>query len=262
MVALLLAVAIAPAVAQPKDALQLSMEPVHERVVAAAWRAGEQIVEGYHKSPVLVLGLAMAGVVPMLAGFIAIARAMRRRRQGAHVGAATVVEGARAGDKAWIEIASEEGRRPVVFSGELLRIGRHSDNDVALDHVSVHRHHALIQRTPDHDFLLIDLTAGTGNALLLNGNPIDRAMLNNGDRLTLGETSLVFRIGAAAPAAPPVHELRPHNRRSTHRTPRETQDDQRDAVDEPTGRAADGIATRRVGPADRLAARGADRRRS
>ncbi len=249
---------------QPKETLQLSTEPVHQRVVDAAWYAGEQIAEGYRKSPVLVLGLALASVVPMLAGFFAVARAMRRRRESVSVAAPAPVEGARPGDKAWIETSSAEDGRKVVFSGELFRIGRHSDNDLPLDHQSVHRHHALIQRTPDLEFLLIDLTAGTGNALLLNGAPMERAMLSNGDRITLGEVTLTFRIGADAPAqaSAPIHELRPPARRPKKRTRMESDDDQRDATDEPTRRAADGIQTQRLGKADRLAARGADRRRS
>ncbi len=257
----LLAVAMLPAAAQPKETLQLSMEPVHQRLVDAAWRAGERIVEGYNKSPILVIGLALAGGVPLLAGIFAFGRAMRRRREEvATTPSAPLTETPRAGDKAWIEYATEDDRSPVLFAGELLRIGRHSDNDIALDHVSVHRHHALIQRTPDHEFVLIDYTAGTGNALLLNGAPTSRATLRDGDRITVGQTNLVFRLGADAPAS--VHGLRVREERPSHRTPKENRNDQRDAADESTGRAADRIETRRIGPADRVVARGADRRRS
>lgn len=253
----------APA-AQPKESLQLSMEPVHQRLVDAARHVGEQVVESYRKSPVLVLGLALASVVPVLAGFLAAARAIRRRRERESVSARAPIEAARAGDKAWIETASGDDDRKVVFSGELFRIGRHSDNDMPLDHASVHRHHALIQRTPDHEFLLIDLTAGTGNALLLNGAPIERAMLGNGDRITLGDTNLIFRIGADAPVpeSMPLHELRLPARQPVHRPPMEIENDQRDAADEPTRRAADSVQTRRISKADGLAARSADRRRS
>jgi hypothetical protein len=264
--AVLFAALSAPVAGQPKETLQLSMEPVHQRAVDAALYAGEKIVEGYRKSPVLVLGLALAGIVPVLAGCLTAARVLRRRRKNECAGAGTPrpTEGARAGDKAWIETSSAADDMKVVFSGELFRIGRHSDNDLPLDHASVHRHHALIQRTPDHEFLLIDLTAGTGNPLLHNGAAVERAMLRNGDQFTLGETTLTFRIGAEAPvsARAPIHELQPPTRRLTDRTPMEIEHGQRIAADEPTGRAADSVQTRRLGKADRLAARGADRRRS
>jgi hypothetical protein len=240
-----------------KEILQLSVEPVHDRVVDAAWRAGAWIVEAYQRSPVLVLGLAIAGALPLLAGFVALGRAMRRRRETAVVRVAGSSDSrARIGDKAWIEIAQggdgdgDAVSAPVMFAGELLRIGRHSDNDIALDHASVHRHHALIQRTPDQEFVLVDLTAGTGNVLMLNDRRVDRAILRDGDRITLGETGVTFHIGA------------PQIERPSRRTPRETLHVERDASDEPTGRAADRIETRRLDAADRVAARRADRGRA
>lgn len=276
--ALLLAVVLPPATqasaSEPPGGggvktLQLSMEPVHDRVADAAWRAAAWIVEAYQRSPVLVLGLAIAGALPLLAGFVALGRATRRRRDTVVVGASgSPDDRARIGDKAWIEIASggdgggdgvgHVASAPVMFSGELLRIGRHSDNDIALDHASVHRHHALIQRTPDQEFVLVDLTAGTGNVLLLNDRRVDRALLSDGDRITLGETDVTFRIGAEAPAGSLMQQTSRHSRRS----PMETRHVERDARDEPTGRAADRIETRRLDAADRIAPRRADRGRA
>jgi hypothetical protein len=258
-------IALPPAAGQTPGArpepLQLSMEPLHQRVVDAAWRTGAQIVEAYQRYPVLVLGLAIAGALPLLAGIVALGRATRRRREKAVVRTPAVSDDrARIGDKAWIEIAPGAGgtSAPVLFSGELLRIGRHSDNDIALDHASVHRHHALIQRTPDQEFVLVDLTAGTGNVLLLNDRRVDRAALRDGDRITLGATGVTFHLGAEAPAG----SLAPAANPSSRRTPRETMNVERDASDEPTGRAADRIETRRLNAADRLAARRADRGRT
>jgi hypothetical protein len=243
--------------------LQLSMEPVHQRVVDAAWRVGAQIVEAYQRYPVLVIGLAIAGALPLIAGIVALRGVLRRRREpGVVRAAAPLDDGVRIGDKAWVEIApggSGEGTpAPIMFSGEMLRLGRHSDNDIALDHASVHRHHALIQRTPDQEFVLVDLTAGTGNVLLLNDRRVDRAALRNGDRITLGETAVTFHIGAEAP----VRGRAPSTDRLTRRSLKETPNVERDASDEPTGRAADRIETRRLNAADRIAARRADRGRS
>jgi hypothetical protein len=248
--------------AAPKDMLQLSMEPVHQRVVDAAWRAGAQIVELYQRSPILVIGLAIAGVLPLLAGGVALGHALRRRRETAVVRAAAPVnEGARIGDKAWIEFVpgSDGAPAPVMFAGEMLRLGRHSDNDIALEHASVHRHHALIQRTPDQEFVLVDLTAGTGNVLLLNDRRVDRAALRDGDRITLGAAVVTFHIGADTPAGivAPSTIISP-----SRRTPMESRNVERDASDEPTGRAADRVETRRLDAADRVAARRADRGRA
>lgn len=246
----------------PKDMLQLSVEPVHQRVVDAAWRAGAQVVELYQRSPILVIGLAIAGVLPLLAGSVALGRALRRRREMTVARpAAPSDDRARIGDKAWIEFAagSEGATAPVMFSGEMVRLGRHSDNDIALDHASVHRHHALIQRTPDQEFMLVDLTAGTGNVLLLNDRRVDRATLRDGDRITLGEAVVTFHIGAEAPAG----SLAPSTSTSrSRRTPMESRNVERDASDEPTGRAADRVETRRLDAADRVAARRADRGRA
>lgn len=240
--------------------LQLSVEPVHERVLDAAWRAGEQIVEAYQRSPALVIGLAVAGALPLLAGFVWIGRAMRRREQREVRAPVLSDDRIPAGAKAWIEAAAHKDAAavPIAFTGELLRIGRHSDNDIALEHVSVHRHHALIQRTPDQEFVLIDLTAGTGNVLRVNGQPVARARLRDGDRIMLGEESLVFRLGNEAPAG----SFQPSSVKPIPRSPRETHDVERDAVDEPTGRATDRIETRRIGPTGRLAARRSDRGRA
>ena len=254
-----------PGAGVPREMLQLSMEPVHQRVVDAAWRTGTQIVEAYQRSPVLVIGLAIAGALPLIAGIVALGGAMRRRRETGVVRAAPPLDdGARIGDKAWIEIThggdgtSDGALAPIMFSGEMLRIGRHSDNDIALDHASVHRHHALIQRTPDQEFVLVDLTAGTGNVLLLNDRRVDRAALRDGDRITLGSAAVIFHRGAEAP----VGSLAPSIIRPSRRSPRETPHAERDARDEPTGRAADSIQTRRLDAADRVAARRADRGRS
>lgn len=264
------AVSQAPGVGAPKEVLQLSMEPVHQRVVDFAWRTGAQIVETYQRSPILVIGLAIAGLLPLLAGVVAFGRAMRRRREVDVVRApALSSDGARIGDKAWIEIATggagvEDGTlAPILFSGEMLRIGRHSDNDIALDHASVHRHHALIQRTPDREFVLVDLTAGTGNVLLLNDRRVDRsAGLRDGDRIMLGETAVTFHLGAEAPAGSLAPVASKSTNRPSRQSSRETMHAERDASDEATGRAADRVETRRLNAADRIAARRADRGRS
>lgn len=248
----------APKNSPPTAIMQLSMEPVHERVVDAVRRASARVAEAYEQSPVMVMGLGLAGALPWLATFIAIMRALRRRAERRAIRAAPVIEPERLADKAWIDIGDGADRVQLAFRGEILRIGRHSDNDIALEHNAVHRHHALIQRTPDDEFMLMDLTAGTGNLPLLNGRPVAHAALRDGDRIVLGEAILTFHLGAEAPAA----SVRPEARRPISPIVKELADDERDAGDEPAGRAADGIETRRISPSDRVAARSAHRGRA
>jgi hypothetical protein len=242
----------------PGGMMQLSMEPAHQRVMDAARQAGTQVAEAYRRSPVLVMGLALAGALPLLAGIFAVGRAINRRAAGKshEMPAPSAPRGI--ADKAWIDIGEGLNARPVVFTGELLRIGRHSDNDIALDHEAVHRHHALIQRTPDEEFVLMDLTGGTGNQPMIDGHPVARAILEDGDRIVLGDTILTFHLGVEAPA--PI--TRPDDRQPANAVVKELSDDERDAGDESAGRAADWIETRRIQPSERVAARSAGRGRS
>ena len=247
-----------PKSAPPAPVMQLSMEPAHQRVMDAAWRAGGQVAETYRRSPVLVMGLALAGAVPLLAGLFAVGRALRRRAEIRERSAPSTLEPTRIAGKAWIGIGEGTDAAPVALTGEILRIGRHSDNDIALEHESVHRHHALIQRTPDEEFVLMDLTAGTGNQPLVNGRPVSRTLLSNGDRIALGDTILIFHLGVEVPAASAL----PDARTPTTPSAREMTDDERDAGDGVAGRAADGIQTRRLSPSERVAARGTHRGRA
>lgn len=247
-----------PKSAQPAPTMQLSMEPVHQRVVDAAQQARVLVAEAYQRSPVVVMSLGLAGALPLIATLFAIGRVVRRRAALRERQVLSNDTPGRPGDKAWIDIGDGADSAPLAFTGEILRIGRHSDNDIALAHEAVHRHHALIQRTPDDEFILMDLTAGTGNETLLNGRPAGRAALTNGDRITLGDTVLVFHLGVEAPAA----SVRPEARKPIAPISKEMTDDERDAGDEPAGGAADGIATRRISPPGRLAARRAHRGRT
>jgi hypothetical protein len=253
------AAAEAPKTAPPPgQMMQLSMEPMHQRIMDATSQAAGQIAEVYRRSPVLVMGLALAGALPLLAGLFAVGRAINRRATGKPQEMPTLTEPGRIADKAWIDVGEGHGARPVPFAGEILRIGRHSDNDIALDHDAVHRHHALIQRTPDEEFVLMDLTGGTGNQPMIDGRPVARAILHDGDRIVLGDTILTFHLGVETPAA----ITRPDDRQPTSVVAKELTDDERDAGDEPAGRAADGIETRRIKPSDRVLARGAGRGRA
>lgn len=248
----------APKGALPDTLVQLGMEPLHQRVIEMARLAGAWLAEAYQRSPVLVMSLVLAGFLPLVAGCFAFGRLLWRRAAHRAHDVTPARDLAPLADKAWIDIGAGTDRVPLAFTGEILRIGRHSDNDIALEHNAIHRHHALIQRTPDGEFVLKDLTAGTGNETLLNGRPAARAALKDGDRIALGDTILTFHLGVEAPAA----SLRGEAPKPITPSAREMTDDERDAGDEPAEWAADGIETRRIGPLGRLAARSAHRSRA
>jgi Protein of unknown function (DUF3662)/FHA domain len=73
-----------------------------------------------------------------------------------------------------------------------MTIGRLPECDVVVDDAGASRQHAELRRTDD-GFVLSDL--GSTNGTLVNGAPIREHLLEDGDRITIGETVLEFRSG-------------------------------------------------------------------
>ncbi|RME97839.1 MAG: FHA domain-containing protein [Chloroflexi bacterium] len=72
------------------------------------------------------------------------------------------------------------------------RVGRERDNDVILLDLRSSRHHLEINLTGG-EWVLTDL--GSANGTLLNGERVTApAALHSGDRITVGETEMIFRI--------------------------------------------------------------------
>ena len=67
--------------------------------------------------------------------------------------------------------------------------GRHPDSDIFLDDATVSRHHVEF-RLENGQFLLIDLDSL--NNTYVNHEPIDSAVLVNGDEIQIGKFRLVF----------------------------------------------------------------------
>jgi pSer/pThr/pTyr-binding forkhead associated (FHA) protein len=81
----------------------------------------------------------------------------------------------------------DAGQRFVVRSDAPTVLGRHPDCDVPLAHVSVSRRHAEIW--PGRDgFVLADM--GSLNGSYLNAEPVDTAVLADGDEVAIG----VYRL--------------------------------------------------------------------
>jgi hypothetical protein len=67
--------------------------------------------------------------------------------------------------------------------------GRHPDSDIVLDDATVSRHHVEF-RLENGQFLLVDLDSL--NNTYVNHEPIDSAVLVNGDEIQIGKFRLVF----------------------------------------------------------------------
>ncbi len=75
---------------------------------------------------------------------------------------------------------------------DVLVIGRLAGSEVEIQDPGASRRHAEIRRRGE-DFLVVDL--GSTNGTLLNDAPVSEATLADGDRITIGRTTLQFRRG-------------------------------------------------------------------
>ena len=72
---------------------------------------------------------------------------------------------------------------------EVITIGRKSDNDICIENLSVSGHHAKLL-TIFHDSFLEDL--GSTNGTYVNGQPIEKHALKNGDIIVIGKHELKY----------------------------------------------------------------------
>ena len=70
--------------------------------------------------------------------------------------------------------------------------GRHPDSDIFLDDVTVSRRHAEF-RLENSEFQVVDV--GSLNGTYVNREPVDSAVLANGDEVQIGKFRLVFLTG-------------------------------------------------------------------
>ncbi len=171
---------------------------------ATVARARTLLQSGYARAPALVIALGAFVVLPAIAlvSWLVQAAAGRRTRRAAIRAAqmradATAVEATADAEilawtrEAWLTV---EGNAPgtLALDHRLVCIGRHQDNDIRLPDTAVHRYHAVIERTPDEAFVIIDLSGKDGNGVRINGERQSRAQLADGDVIELGRTRLKF----------------------------------------------------------------------
>jgi hypothetical protein len=157
------------------------------------------IQEAYLRAPTLVMALTALLVLPAVALISAATRAVRgyrgRRAAVLSAGADSVPGDMPDGaalpvrSQAWLTV---DGAGTVALAGQTARIGRHRDNDIRLADRSVHRRHAVIERTPDEAFLIVDVSGRNGGGVRVNGRRTERVQLSDGDVIELGRARLKF----------------------------------------------------------------------
>ncbi len=191
---------VTPACATDPDDSRLAV--VRDWVIRG-WQAAENwILDGYSLAPVLMVGLSVLALIPPLAiaGYL-VNRASRFRNDHRRM---TLPTGEAAGKglgwplDVWIRVESEghapERRR---LPRELMSIGRAEDNDLVLGHPTVHRHHAVVNRSEDAQIVIRDLSGEGGNGVRINGERVTQATLADGDRIALGKVLLVLETRPA-----------------------------------------------------------------
>jgi FHA domain/von Willebrand factor type A domain len=89
---------------------------------------------------------------------------------------------------AWLEsLDGDQTRYPIAKTA--IRIGRKSDNDIVMKNDTVSGHHAEILLRGS-EFIIADL--GSSNPIMVGGRQIQRASLQDGDIIELGEVRLRF----------------------------------------------------------------------
>jgi hypothetical protein len=161
-----------------------------------AWASGQRwAVEGYGRAPAVMIGLAIVGMLPLLSLAGYLAHRIRAAEAPVPVKPADA-EGLAWPKQAWITVDGGAGGR-WMLPRELLSIGREEDNDLRLDHATVHRHHAVLQRTSDARFIICDLSGASGNGIKVNGSRVAQAALADGDRIEVGAVVLDFETQPA-----------------------------------------------------------------
>ena len=71
-------------------------------------------------------------------------------------------------------------------------LGRETGNDIVVNDLNASRQHAQIEFEPQGVWAITDL--GSTNGTLVNGAPVTRRGLSDGDRITLGITDFIFSL--------------------------------------------------------------------
>lgn len=145
----------------------------------------------YQRRPAVIVGLAAVVALPVLA----LAGWFLYRRRPAKAEQPVAPDLPTTAAAALVEVDGA-GRFELPGGRNLLQIGRHDDNDVCLLDASVHRYHAVIERSARTGFIITDLSGPEGSGLRVNGERLASKRLSHGDTLELGNARMRFEIAA------------------------------------------------------------------
>lgn len=93
---------------------------------------------------------------------------------------------------AWLKLEGDRAAS-IPIAREIIRIGREDDNDIVLPLSTVHRYHAVVQRTDEAEIVVLDISGEDGNGVLVNGKRVSRQRLRDGDKIGIGHAALTFQ---------------------------------------------------------------------
>lgn len=172
----------------------LVSDPSWSGYLSDTWEAFRQwLALAFDESPAIVLGLGFIMCVPalVLLGAV-IRRSSARPPQYADDIPQTVPVSSWRNEG--VLIAPNNGGKHYAIGHGLVRIGREEDNDVQLIHETVHRYHAIIERTPEAEFVLTDVSGEGGNGVKVDGERIERLRLRGGEVIDIGRVQLQFQL--------------------------------------------------------------------
>jgi pSer/pThr/pTyr-binding forkhead associated (FHA) protein len=85
----------------------------------------------------------------------------------------------------------------VITEKKRINIGRNSDNDIVLDNRGISRKHAMIEINPANSVIIDNESL---NGTFVNNRRVEEEVLHDGDTITIGKYTLVFRPNAGAEA--------------------------------------------------------------
>jgi Inner membrane component of T3SS, cytoplasmic domain len=156
------------------------------------------VMIGWDRTPAIAIAIASALTVPMMAYAVRIVRtAQRRRDENRDRATAPHFSGSIRSPmtRAWIELGGAQGRR-LELAREIVRIGQGSDSDVRLPGHGLDAVHALIRRTPESEYVIMDMSGGKGPGVAVNGQRRATEHLRDGDTIALGNYSMTFHRAA------------------------------------------------------------------
>ena len=93
-------------------------------------------------------------------------------------------------------LKDRENNREYALNKDKTGIGREGDNDIVLEDGAVSKHHAMILHKR-HEYRLFDLKSTNG--IKVNDEYVQKCVLNDGDRVEVGNTKFIFSKPAGLP---------------------------------------------------------------